>query len=286
MTILINAQWQGNGNGHRYPIGAERIRNMLGANNTITPDISYVGGSSEIVDGVRDQCELSNSLTMVDEVLTANDWDEPLFNLGCDCGGELIPIAKLNQKYEGNLRVIWFDAHPDLNTTESSGSHTFHGMVLRALLGDIPKSFSKHLPVKLAPENVILAGIRDIDNEEQEYIDKHELDVIEPSKLTQPPTQERVAVLSDAPVFIHLDYDILDPKLHKSTAFVSENGVSLKNLIAWIRFIRGNYNVVGYGLTEFAPSSILSNDGDIKQLLNEGFGLDLVGGDDLIQSSI
>ena len=39
--------------------------------------------------------------------------------------------------------------------------------------------------------------------------------------------------------------------------------------------IREKFNVVGFGLTEFAPSSILSSDEDVKAILSSGLGLSL-----------
>lgn len=275
MTVLINAQWHGSGCGHRYPIGAERIRNMLISKDLAIPDISYRLGSDEVLQGVRNLDEICTSLDVVAAALTANPWVEPMFNLGCDCGGELVPISLLNKKYEGDLRVIWFDAHPDLNSVETSKSSTFHGMVLRMLLGDIPAPLSKYLEVPLRAENVILAGIRDIDAGEQSYIEEHNLSVIEPNTITKPPNVQQLAKLSNGPVFVHLDYDILDPQRHCNTAFGAAGGVALEDLLRWIKFIRSNFNVVGYGLTEFAPSSILSDDTDVRRILQDGFNLEL-----------
>ncbi len=275
MTVLINAQWHGSGCGHRYPIGAERIRNMLGSKDVVIPDISYRAGSDEVIQGVRNLGEICNALDAVETALSVNPWAEPIFNLGCDCGGELVPISLLNRKYNGELRVIWFDAHPDLNSVETTESNTFHGMVLRMLLGDIPAPLSKYLDTPLQPENVILAGIRDIDASEQNYIEQNNLSVIEPNDIAKPPNHQQLLQLANSPVFVHVDYDVLDPQHHGNTAFGTKNGVALEDLLEWIKFIQSHFNVVGYGLTEFAPSSILSDDTDVRRILQGGFGLKL-----------
>ncbi|MCR2823166.1 arginase family protein [Lederbergia panacisoli] len=34
--------------------------------------------------------------------------------LGGDCGVELAPIAYLNEKYDGDVAVLWVDSHPDV----------------------------------------------------------------------------------------------------------------------------------------------------------------------------
>ncbi len=275
MTILINSQWIGSGCGHRYPIGAERIRQMLASEDLLIPDISYVAGTDQVTNGLRNLDEICSSLDAVKQALSDINLSEPLFNLGCDCGGELVPIALLNAKYEGDLRVIWFDAHPDLNSTETSGSHTFHGMVLRMLLGDIPPALSKYLQVPLKPENVVLAGVRDIDKGEQAYIDAQKITLLQPDELNASPNQPQLQQLADAPVFVHVDYDVLDPERHSNTAFGVKNGVVLEDLLKWLSFIRAQFNVVGYGLTEFAPSSARSDDTDLQRLLKDGFGLQI-----------
>lgn len=274
MTILINAQWQASGCGHRYPIGAERIREMLSASTNMTiPDISYEAGKFNVTHGVCNHDEVLNSLDLVSAALS--EFTIPLYNLGCDCGGELVPIARLNQKYGGNLRVIWFDAHPDLNAVETSRSHTFHGMVLRALLGDIPDQFSCYLPIPLKPENVILAGVRDFDPAERQYVEDHALSVIPPNVINTGVDLGRLSILEGGPVFIHVDYDVLDPQQHQNAVFQAKDGIAHARLLEWLKAIREKFDVVGFGLTEFAPSSILSDDKDVKAILSSGFGLTL-----------
>ena len=43
-------------------------------------------------------------------------------------------VASSLNKYD-NLKVIWFDAHADLNTYSSSQSKSYHGMPLSFLTG-------------------------------------------------------------------------------------------------------------------------------------------------------
>ena len=78
-----------------------------------------------------------------------------------------------------DLAVVWIDAHADLNTPESSPSGAFHGMVLRAIVGDgiDPLRLSPGIP----PSRIVLAGTRAVDAEEQRFIDEHgirDIDVV------------------------------------------------------------------------------------------------------------
>lgn len=68
--------------------------------------------------------------------------------------------------------VLWIDAHGDFNTPDTSPSGNLHGMPLAALLGygaaDLV-NVGRPGP-KLAPEEVVLIGIRDLDREERQLL--------------------------------------------------------------------------------------------------------------------
>jgi Arginase family. len=84
--------------------------------------------------------------------------------------GSLAGIAPFHH----HLGVIWYDAHGDLNTAETSPSGNIHGMPLAASLGfGVPEltelgGFSP----KIRPENVVLIGIRSLDDGEKRLIQK------------------------------------------------------------------------------------------------------------------
>jgi len=65
--------------------------------------------------------------------------------------------------------VIWIDAHADFNTPQSSPSGNIHGMTLAALMGQgYPQLVDVGRPgPKVAPQDVVLVGIRDLDPEER-----------------------------------------------------------------------------------------------------------------------
>ncbi|MEL6524036.1 MAG: arginase family protein, partial [Pseudomonadota bacterium] len=243
MQVFINSQWQASGSGQAYPIGAEKIRNLLCLSVDLTvPDVSFEPASFDVTEGVRNYHEIQGTLNLASEAM--RNLSTPVFNLGCDCGGEFIPIAKLNERFGGDLRVIWFDAHPDLNTPLTSTSKTFHGMVLRALLGDTPPGFERHLPVPLNPKNVILAGVRSIDPGERDYIAAHRLSVISSEELNTAIDTEKLKPLDGGPVYIHVDYDVLDPMEHPNAVYKVASGIRLSMLIDWLRAIRQTQDVV------------------------------------------
>ncbi len=67
------------------------------------------------------------------------------------------------------LGLLWIDAHPDIHTFQSSSSKALHGMPLGTLTGlDRTLALGKDFAVRLEPENIVFAGLRDIDEGEKE----------------------------------------------------------------------------------------------------------------------
>lgn len=91
--------------------------------------------------------------------------------LGGDHSIAVGSISGISQHYE-NLGVIWYDAHGDLNVPEESPSGNVHGMPLRILAGDGPDELVNinDFTPKVKPENIVLIGMRDLDEGERKYI--------------------------------------------------------------------------------------------------------------------
>ncbi len=122
-------------------------------------------------------------------------------------------------KHKKNLGVIWFDAHGDLNTGETSPSGNIHGMPLAASLGlghARLVNIAGFAP-KVKPENVVIIGARDLDPGERELIKRigikvytmHEIDRLGMTRVME----EAVAHVSKNTDGVHLSLDLdgLDP---------------------------------------------------------------------------
>jgi arginase len=86
--------------------------------------------------------------------------------------GSVSGVAEFYRRRGEKIGVLWLDAHSDINTPESSPSGNVHGMPLAALLGLGPEALGNifgYAP-KIAAENTVLIGMRDIDAGERENI--------------------------------------------------------------------------------------------------------------------
>jgi arginase len=86
--------------------------------------------------------------------------------------GSVSGVAEFYRHENRKIGLIWIDAHPDLNTPETSPSGNVHGMPLAALLGLGPEPLANicGFAPKVLPENTVLIGVRDIDATEKENI--------------------------------------------------------------------------------------------------------------------
>jgi arginase len=127
-------------------------------------------------------------------------------------------IAGLTQKKK-QLGVIWFDAHGDLNTGDTSPSGNIHGMSLAVSLGhghDDLTHIGGFAP-KIKPEHTVIIGARDLDRGERELIRSIGLKVFtmhEIDRLGMPRViEEAIAIVSKGTDGVHLSLDLdgLDP---------------------------------------------------------------------------
>ncbi|MBU5267900.1 arginase [Virgibacillus proomii] len=127
-------------------------------------------------------------------------------------------LAGISKHYE-RLGVIWYDAHGDLNTAETSPSGNIHGMPLAASLGLGNEELTKiggYAP-KIESENIVIIGARSLDPGERELIENkgikvftmHEIDRIGMPKVME----EAISYLQDRTDGVHLSLDVdgLDP---------------------------------------------------------------------------
>ncbi len=138
--------------------------------------------------------------------------------LGGDHSIAIGSFAGIAQHYH-NPGVIWYDAHGDINTADTSPSGNIHGMPLAVNLGYGHKKLTDIIDQAptLKPENLVLIGIRDLDEGEKERIKElniktytmHEVDRLGMAQVVQ----ETITYLKDRTDGVHLSFDLdgIDP---------------------------------------------------------------------------
>lgn len=114
---------------------------------------------------------LASCRTIADAAAAAIDAGGLALVLGGDHAVATGSIAGASRASE-RLGLLWFDAHPDLNTPGTTPSGHLHGMALAAALGIAAPDLDAlaALGNGIAPERICLLGIRDIDPGERRLI--------------------------------------------------------------------------------------------------------------------
>lgn len=135
--------------------------------------------------------------------------------LGGDHSISIGTVSAINEAFH-DIGVIWYDAHGDINRPETSPSGNIHGMSLAVNLGYGHPSCTALITQVLKPENVVLIGVRDLDEGERQLIHEigmkvftmHELDLYGMPYVMQQ-TLEHLQHVSH--IHLSLDLDALDP---------------------------------------------------------------------------
>ena len=172
-------------------LGAEALGLALDSGARL---IGTAGGAriADFADDLRDShgCILEAG-GQVDDMLTAGAF--PVLT-SSDCTICLSSFGAV-VRHVPDVHVLWFDAHADSNTPETTPSGFLGGMCLGASVGLWDSGFAP----ALAPERVLGCGIRDVDPGEWSP------ELATPSQV--------VPRLAGKPVYVHLDLDCLDPSI-------------------------------------------------------------------------
>jgi len=217
--------------------GAAEVAEALGAPAVGAPGPGgpWSGRWEEDLRGGRDA--LREAAAFVDEAFAAGE--RPLL-LAPDCSVALATVPALLRVHP-DARVLWLDAHPDVNTPSTTVSGYLGGMALsgacgwwEAGVGDGPA---------LDPARVVLGGVRDVDPPEAELLARHAVARLE---------EVGPDALAGAPVVLHLDLDVLDPSVYRAR-FPAQGGWSWERLGDVVAGLAARCDVVGAEVTSIVP---------------------------------
>jgi len=248
----------------RLADGAEAIRGDLPVARTRTVDIPLESGDAQGTDIAR-LGSLMIVAERVREALADNASNEWTLTIGGDCGVEIAPISHVLERTP-DVAVVWFDAHPDLNTPETSPSHAFSGMVLRALTGATEPGLAPATP--LSSSKLVLAGVRSIDLGEELFVSAEGIAMVGAAELESPDALiAAIEATGATSVYVHIDLDVLDPGEIVGLDSPVPFGVSAAALAAALRAIGARFSIAGAGICAFAPASADEAADDLPTIL-------------------
>ena len=175
--------------------------------------------------------------------------------------GTVAGVAEFYRRQNQKIGLIWIDAHTDINTPESSPSGNVHGMPLAAIMGLGPPELTNILNFspKIAPENCVLVGVRDIDAVEKENVRKAGIDVFtmrdidERGMRTVMEEALRIAGRGTAGYHVSLDMDWVDPEDAPGVGTPVRGGATYREAHLAMEIIADHGRMVSFEIVEVNP---------------------------------
>lgn len=177
---------------------------------------------------------------------------------------------------EGDLSVIWIDAHTDIHTEKTTPSGNIHGMPLSVCLGRCDERFNIG-KYNLKPENLYYIGVRSYEIEEISYVQESEITCYMDFEVTMRKIEnivkEIIKNIKTKYVHISFDLDCISDKEFSAVNVSVENkyidgtGLSLKMIKTALSMLLTNLNVCSLDIVEYNP--LLDTDLKCKEKYEE-----------------
>lgn len=177
--------------------------------------------------------------------------------------------------FDENIKIIWVDAHADINTFETSPSGNTHGMPLawHLQLMDQVHQIPFHWLKKIKKENIVYIGLRDVDAGEQTYLDKLGIKYYTAKDIKEIGIKEALREIdlyfTKSPgnnIHISFDVDGIDPEFFPATGTPVGEGLHLKEGKKIISHFYQNYNLIALDLVEINPA--LGDEEDLQRTID------------------
>lgn len=242
MTFVVVPQWQGSPSSRamRLADGAEAVRADLPASATRVVEVPLEAGDAQGT-GIARYGSLQLVRQRMTEALTAST--APAIVVGGDCAVSAAAVAHVAGP---DLALVWFDAHPDLNTPATSPSGAYAGMVLASLIEEGVVDAAR----------VVVAGARAWDDAEEQFAAERGIASLDVARLSDAEAfADAVAATGASRVYVHVDLDVLDPAEFGGLLAPVPFGVPTAGLVAAIRALVTRLPLAGATIASFAPES-------------------------------
>ncbi len=162
--------------------------------------------------------------------------------LAAECSIALTTLPAV-ARHRPDAKVLWLDAHGDFNSPDTTGSGYLGGMGLAGACDVWNTGFEGAID----PAQVILAGVRDLDPGERSLLEQSPATVVGASLETLVYVQN---ALDRAPVYVHLDTDVLEP-VGFPAQFPVDGGLAPDKLYDLLEAVAGECEIVGLEVTAF-----------------------------------
>jgi agmatinase len=226
-------------------LAPHRIRSLSAAMPPVTEDGRLLVGLQVADLGDLDAgTDIESGWSTVAERLSQVPPAALLTVLGGDHCTAISTLAAQARRHPG-LAVLWVDAHPDLCEFSRGGRWTCGCAMRRALEVS-----------GIDPARVVIAGGRDYDPEELEFIRAHKILLVSARELAMDTARAaaRIAArLAGQKVHVSFDIDVLDPAFAPGTEIPSAGGLTTRQALELLRTATERATLVGFDIVEVSP---------------------------------
>ncbi|HEY1835371.1 MAG TPA: arginase [Candidatus Saccharimonadales bacterium] len=180
--------------------------------------------------------------------------------LGGDHSICLGAVAGASVGLKGKLGLIYFDAHGDMNTDETTPTGNIHGMHLASLMG-FGASELAHVygeQVKIQKENLLHIGGSDFDQAELDLIDRENLQAFTLFDLLSKNLGPLFPMIDDLAarvenIWVSIDLDTIDAIYAPGAGMPNKKGMTYREIATVADYIGQKCNVVGVDVVEYNP---------------------------------
>ncbi|VWX60112.1 Arginase [Burkholderiales bacterium 8X] len=180
--------------------------------------------------------------------------------------GSISAVARHARQRGKQLRVLWLDAHTDVNTEMTSPSGNIHGMPVACLLGHGPKELVgwSGATAAVAPESMAFIGIRSVDADEKAAIRQLGLTVfdmrhIDEHGMRTTMTEALQGVDQDTHLHVSFDLDCLDPDYAPGVGTGVRGGPTWREMQLCMEMIADTGQLASLDVVELNPALDLRN---------------------------
>jgi arginase len=199
-----------------------------------------------------------------DSVLQALDAGAVPLVLGGDHSisiGSIAGSATWARRAEDEIGLLWFDAHADMNTPDSTPSGNIHGMPLAVALGYGDPELVQLLgwSPKVRPEKTVLIGARDVDRGERLLIRESGIRVFTMREIDEvgivAVLEEAMAIVTDGTIGFHVswDMDFVDPSFAPGVGTPVKGGVDYREGHLALELVSDTDGMIAMDLVEANP---------------------------------
>ena len=172
-----------------------------------------------------------------------------------------VASALASTKVHENIGIIWFDAHTDYNTLDTTVTGNIHGLPLATITGYKNGELRYfHDGNIIQPSKAVVVGARSIDDWEKDNIKYSGITVFTTDDIKEKGieavVEEAFKIAGDRTKGIHISYDLdlIDPEIAPGVSIPEFDGISEEEAMKINELIMKHLDqVVSYDLVEFNP---------------------------------